>query len=180
MKLLFSKLGYKKGGYLTWSEFMSFLVSKECSFFETNTDQLHLLAQSIDPSVLEGVVKVIENEIYGLKELEKLKRKLYRHKYCDWKKIFDLMDVDKKGFLDLRDIFDFMKSEDQRVSYADCERTLRRLDLNGDKKVDFVEFEQVMKPSKIFMDFRDQDLRSIPSENASNCSSSADKFTPVR
>jgi Ca2+-binding EF-hand superfamily protein len=61
--------------------------------------------------VLDGMVKVIENEIYSLKELEKLKRQLYRHKYCDLKKIFDLMDVDKKGFLDLRDIFDFMKSE---------------------------------------------------------------------
>ena len=102
----------------------------------------------------------------GLKELEKLKRKLYRHKYCDFKKIFDLMDVDKKGYLDLRDIFDFMKSEDSRVSYADCERTLRRLDVNQDKRIDYNEFSLVLKPSKLFMDFRDPSLRSIASDSS--------------
>jgi Ca2+-binding EF-hand superfamily protein len=74
---------------------------------------------------------------------------LFSHKYCDLRKIFDLMDVDKKGFLDLRDIFDFMKSEDERVSYSDCERTLRKLDLNGDKRVDFREFTVVMRPVNI-------------------------------
>lgn len=74
------------------------------------------------------------------------------------------MDVDKKGFLDLRDIFDFMKSENQTVSYADCERTLRRLDTNGDKKIDFLEFTRVMKPSELFMDFKDAFYRSIASD----------------
>jgi Ca2+-binding EF-hand superfamily protein len=118
-------------------EFMNFLVSKECSFFDSLSANSKFQSQEIDLKVLEAFFQVLENEIYGLKELEKLKRRLYRHRYCDFRKIFDLMDVDKKGYLDLRDIYDFMKSEDPRISYAESERTLRRLDHNGDKKIDF-------------------------------------------
>jgi hypothetical protein len=53
---------------------MDFLVSKECSFFETASgNSVAHFGRNIDHAVLDGVIKVIENEIYGLKELEKLK-----------------------------------------------------------------------------------------------------------
>lgn len=59
---------------MTWQEFVNFLVSKECSFFENGGYQQFHQNLEIDHVVFDAMMKVIENEIYNLKELEKLKR----------------------------------------------------------------------------------------------------------
>lgn len=51
--------------------------------------------------------------------------------------LFEELDTIKKNFLDVRDIYDFLKNNSASVAYARAERVLRRLDGDLDGKISF-------------------------------------------
>lgn len=154
---LFRVVDRKKDGILDWDEFSTIFVSKNCSFHQTSN--LNYNSPSKLPlNVEEKMAYVLVSELEQVKILEKAKIELYNNEYFHIQKTFNLIDLGKKGWIDLRDLYDFMKSELGYVTYEIAERVLRRIDTLEDKKIDFSEWVEAITPLRNLLN---KELRSF-------------------
>jgi Ca2+-binding EF-hand superfamily protein len=154
VELLFNSLDKQRDGLLCWQEFKSAFLPKECYFPENPNfvNKKNYGKNQVSKEIVDLVVGVLKAELEVLKILEGMKRRLCNSRFFNMRRTFELIDIDKKGWLDIRDIFDFMKSEIQGVGYANGERVLRRMDVTEDKKISYFEWERGISP--IVKDFR--------------------------
>lgn len=84
-------------------------------------------------------MNVFMNELEGLKKLQKLKQTLLEAESEEFNLdlLFGELDTINKNFLDIRDIYDFLKNNSSSVAYARAERVLKRLDGDLDGKISF-------------------------------------------
>lgn len=86
-------------------------------------------------------MRVFEEEVYGAKSLWSFKSTLLESCNSDIDQLFKLVDKESRGYIDIRDLYNFMSEHLGTTTYQRAERVLRRLDLDSDGKVDFAEFE---------------------------------------
>jgi len=60
--------------------------------------------------------------------------------------IFDFLDIDKKGFLEINDILAFIKSHNENIHVMKAEKIFRRFDEDHDDRVYFEEFVFGIRP----------------------------------
>lgn len=145
LEYLFRVIDRKKDGFIDWEEFCTVFTSKNCSFHQTSNlqyDSPSKMAKTVE----EKMAYVLITELQQIKNIEVSKNELYNNQYFHIQKTFNLIDIGKKGWIDLRDLFDFMKSELGNVTYEIAERVLRRIDTLEDKKIDFSEWVEALTP----------------------------------
>jgi len=79
--------------------------------------------------------------VYGAKSLFSFKNTVLESCDSDVDYLFNLIDKEGQGYVDIRDLYNFMTEHLGTTTYQRAERVLRRLDLDSDGKIDFAEFE---------------------------------------
>merc|ERR1711976_370956 len=77
---------------------------------------------------------------------ETLKRLLAEDPYFDELAIFDFLDIDKKGYLEINDILAFIKSHNENIHILKAEKIFARFDEDHDDRVYFEEFVFGIRP----------------------------------
>lgn len=133
-ELLFNSLDLDLDGKIDWNEFTDSVLSNDYDY-DDSLDRDKLIGGEIQ----EEIVNIFMNELEGLKIVEK-----YKHNVLDLEcdqfnldNLFDELDTISKGFMDVRDIYDFLKAHSSSVAYVRAERVLRRLDGDADGKINF-------------------------------------------
>ena len=147
--LLFSHMDTNHDGLITWEEYLNFFLSKECSFNELDHCSRQYNTINVCTEIQQRMVMLLVGELDELKALEKLKSDLYKHQYFDMRKTFNLIDTStdsKKGWLDLRDFYDFLSSEMSSVTFDLCQKIVRRVDKAKKNKVDFMDWQRCFTP----------------------------------
>ena len=62
-----------------------------------------------------------------------------KHTEAQLKEMFDALDTDKSGFIDLDELHDALNKGGKSVSRKECKDILNRVDMNDDDKISFAE-----------------------------------------
>ena len=142
-ELLFNNLDFDKDGKINWQEYLEAILTQQFEY-QTKISKDLLIGTEMQ----EQVVNIFMNELEGLKIVEK-----YKHNILDLESdqlnldiLFEQIDEIQKGFLDVRDIYDYLKTYSNQVAYVRAERVLRRLDGDGDGKINFDDWINGMIP----------------------------------
>ena len=147
--LLFDSLDRNKDGFVDWNEFLTNVISHECRYYERVNNDCKL------PSHIEKcLVEIFMNELEGLRRLEMLKSELWANEDFSPQDTFSKMDMLQKGFLDVRDIYDFLTCHVNSITYKRCERIMRRLDMALQGRVDLSQWEYALRPRDGFLSSR--------------------------
>lgn len=146
VNMLFEHLDRDSDGYIDWEEFIKTVISKDCSFYEETQFNPNLQAGDLSLELRHSLVRVFEEELKGLKILDQNKFELFNDKNFDLALSFKKLDIGKKDYLDIRDIYDFISFHVGQITYNRAERVLRRIDLDLDGKVIFGEWQIALRP----------------------------------
>lgn len=129
-------------GILDRSEFKRTVLSQEQGFADGNVDKNIPLPKEIILSLL----KIFDAELGGIKEVDKEKSLFFARGSEPLMVYFDEMDKKRKGFLDVRDIYELLTKFRSDATYTTASRVLRRLDRDNDQKVSEKEWERWFEP----------------------------------
>lgn len=96
---------------------------------------------NLDDEIEHSLARVFEEEVNGAKSLEEYREAVQEADGYDVHELFNVIDTENQGFLDIRDLYNFMNEHLGTTTYQRSERVLRRLDLNSDGKITLSEFE---------------------------------------
>lgn len=128
---MFYLLDLNNDGVLDREEFVRMLLHPEPGFSDKNP-----IYQPLLPDVELSLARVLQEEMNGIGTLDKLRSKLrieVSPTFLDT--IFHMLDLDRKSYLDLRDIYEFMSRNLEGTTYSKAGRVLRRMDRDNDKRV---------------------------------------------
>lgn len=133
-ELVFNSFDMDQDGKINWYEFCDTVISANYDY-DTLVDRDVLISSKLQ----ESIVNILMNELEGLKMIEKYKHRVLEIECDEYNldKLFEELDTIQKGFMDVRDVYDFLKAHSSSVAYARAERVLRRLDGDADGKINF-------------------------------------------
>ena len=108
------------------------------------------LGQVMESLQLEdGVVKQFRNALSKYKgdlDLETFQRLVLskRNKNNDWRSVFELFDVENKGYITKENLESVAENLGEQLSNAELEEMMDRADVNKDGRVSFDEFKAIM------------------------------------
>eukprot|EP01022_Parablepharisma_sp_SALTPOND_P020696 TRINITY_DN3847_c1_g1_i1.p1 TRINITY_DN3847_c1_g1~~TRINITY_DN3847_c1_g1_i1.p1 ORF type:complete len:517 (-),score=71.12 TRINITY_DN3847_c1_g1_i1:2401-3864(-) len=97
--------------------------------------------QSLPLEIEAGLSKLLFSGIESLKEIEKLRSRLVTRFDFDPHKAFEVVDLQGKGYLDFETIEEYFEGRKEVVAGL-----MRKLDLNGDCKISYLEFLEGITP----------------------------------
>lgn len=141
LDLLFEGLDRDRDGVVSPPEFWYSVCSRECSFVGECKTELKVTLE-----VEHSLSRVLEQEVKVQKAIERAKRELNLVPGFSVTGCFDLLDKKGKGFIEVRDIYDFIAQNNSMISYTRAERTLKRLNLGSSGRISPEEFKIAMTP----------------------------------
>jgi solute carrier family 25 phosphate transporter 23/24/25/41 len=132
----------------------NFLVTEPKDFFEsidTNHDgvidlsELRHALQGIDIPVSQKLMNMIQNSCD--KDHDGMIDEQEFINFCDhqdntFRKIFDSIDRNKNGYIEVKDMIPMLRSLDYKLSEEEIEDLVKKLDIDNDNKVTYAEFIQ--------------------------------------
>lgn len=140
LQALLALFDFNRDGVLDRGEFKKTVLSQEQGFAETMPSS-HSRGKTPSLEVQISLLKIFDEELGGLKTLEKLKKEVRNRGQAFHLKTFDYLDSDKKSYIDVRDIYEFLNEIEPTMTYTKATRILRRLDRDCDNKVSLEEWE---------------------------------------
>lgn len=135
---IFNKIDKDNNGEIDWLEFQRFFL---------NTQFLDLPPRGTKPmlskEVAKGLIDMMKCELNGEKELERLKDLLNRDPNFNPDDNFKSLDTFSKGFLDVRDIYDFLAQNTDNITYKKAERIMKRIDGNSSGRISLDKWRQL-------------------------------------
>lgn len=111
---------------------------------------------ALSPKVELGLARVLEEQLHGLLELERVKSKLYTFSNYNLEYLFDFLDRDRKGYLTIDDLDSFLEEfapnrlrlGERRIGLTTSkpERILKRMDRDRNETISFNEFCKGIRP----------------------------------
>lgn len=141
LDMLFEGLDRDRDGVVSAQEFWYGICSRECSFVGECKTEL-----KISLEVEHSLSRVLEQEVKVQKAIERAKRELNLIPGFSVTVCFDLLDKRGKGFIEVRDIYDFIAQNNSMISFTRAERTLKRLNLGSSGRIDPQEFKLALTP----------------------------------
>jgi Ca2+-binding EF-hand superfamily protein len=104
--LLFNSLDLAQTGEIKWVGFLDVIVGKE-HFYDDQVEKNEQISRELQ----ETLVRIFMNELEGLKMVEKYKHNVLNLESDEHNldNLFEELDTISKGFMDVRDIYDFLK-----------------------------------------------------------------------
>lgn len=128
--IIFNCLDSNRNGEIDWKEFQRFFL---------NTDFLELPQKLGSPTISKEVagclIDLMECELKGYNGIEKLKENLKKEINFKPEEYFNKLDTFSKGFLDVRDIYDFLAQNTDSITYKKAERVMKRIDGHSSGRV---------------------------------------------
>ena len=138
---LLALFDYNRDGVLDRSEFKRTVLSQELGFTERDRSGVNS-SQEIQISLL----KIFDEELGGIKTLERMKTEIRLRGPEFVLAMFYHLDTSKKGYIDVRDIHQFLGRTDPGLTYATSTRIIRRLDRDYDNRISLDEWEDNLRP----------------------------------
>jgi len=96
---------------------------------------------------IEGCLsRLLEMEIVYHLRLEQLKLDLEEIEDCNLKRLFRMVDSNRKRYIDQASVNGFLKRMGHLVQPKEVVSIVRRLDIDGDHKISFHEFVEAVSP----------------------------------
>lgn len=147
LNMLFEHLDRDSDGSIDWDEYIKTVISKDCSFYENSTKKLKKdIIPTLPLEIRHSLTRVFEEELNGLKELNRKKVDLVNLKEFSLVQSFKDLDINNKSYIDIRDINQFISYYKGQITYTRAERILRRLDFDLDGKINYSEWELGLRP----------------------------------
>lgn len=137
LNMLWDFMDKNEDGAVDWSEFFMQFSCQDIQYHELSPSYQNY---SLSSKIQLQMARVLEEEIHGLLELERCKSKLYTFPNYKLEHLFDTIDQDRKGYLTVEDVEDFLtdlvpdrvKIGERRIGSktSKASRILRRLDRN--------------------------------------------------
>ncbi len=130
-----------RDGVVDRREFKQAVLSHEQGFSDGVESRL-------DPpfEVQVSLLKLLDEELGGLKAAEKARAAIRSEGPQHLVALFDALDAGRKGFVDVRDIYELLNKHETGSTYSKASRVLRRLDRDRDNKVTLEEWEASFDP----------------------------------
>ncbi|OMJ66270.1 hypothetical protein SteCoe_36951 [Stentor coeruleus] len=96
----------------------------------------------------ESIVKLIELELLYYEDIERIRRDLTLKDDFSLIKSFEIIDMDRNGVIDKEDIKEFVRKNGFYISDDMALGVIRRLDTDGDRMLDYVEYVDAVMPKK--------------------------------
>ena len=147
LNLLFEHLDKNSDGLIDWDEFNTSILHQQPS-----TLLPRRTSKPLDIEVLGGLISLLEQEMKGLKSLEKIKIRIYLTFDFSMDMLWDYLDPDEKGFIEEKDIQRHMDKYgvDGQWARQDVADAFARMDFNRDGKINYVEFKRSIRPNHFF------------------------------
>ena len=130
-------------GIVDQHEFMKNVLSREEHFNQGNDSLAHFPPS---PEVILSLLKVFELEIEGIKRLDGLRQAVTNEGPRLSLRFFEILDKNRKGYFDLKDVLDFLSRAGKSVSYSKANRVIKRLDRDLDNRIILSEWEAALQP----------------------------------
>ena len=151
LSLLFAYLDVDRDGLISWCEFLNRILSKEMrgkrfdkeAAYENFGDSECI---GISPEAEHALLRVFEQEMKNVINLENIKRLVSEDPYFDELLVFDMLDNGKKNYIMINDILAFIKSHNENTHVMKAEKIFRRFDEDHDDRVYFEEFVFGIRP----------------------------------
>ena len=132
---------HNRDGVIDRAEFKKTVLSTEQGFSEGVDNR------SEPPFEVQiSLLKLFDEELGGLKTLERLRAQIRSNGSKYIIEMFDALDRDRKGYVDVRDIYELLTKAEPTTTYSRATRVLRRLDRDKDNKVTLEEWEHSFEP----------------------------------
>lgn len=142
LDLLFVHCDYDQDAVIGWDEFLMLMLTKEN---EKGTPYGYQGAFSLECE--HSLMRVFQQELENQKTLEEHRIKLWDTPECQEGALFDLLDIEKKGYLTLEDMHNFLKPyTGGSQAMPQSERAFRRMCEDRDNQVSYETFNRAIRP----------------------------------
>ena len=152
--LLFASLDKDKDGFLDLKEFMRFILPKEtplddCAKKAFERSRTGIRIAKIPLEVERRVMELLLVELQGLKSIEERKFSIGTTPGFDSRLVFEEIDQSNRGFLETRDIYDFLTDFVDSITFRKTERIVRRITTNRNNRIACEDFAEMLTVRKI-------------------------------
>lgn len=142
LEALLRLFDHNSDGILDKVEFKRTVLSQEHGFTDA-----HASKNSTTPKeIILSLLKIFDAELGGIKEVDRAKALFHAKGAAPLFVYFKELDRGRKGFLDLRDIYEVLTKFRPESTYTSASRVLRRLDRDNDQRVSSEEWERWFEP----------------------------------
>lgn len=141
LEALVSLFDHNKDGVVDRAEFKRTVLCQELGFSER-------ARTNAEPSkeVQLSLLKIFDEELGGIKAVERMKTEIRLRGPELAVVMFDTLDSGRKGYLDVRDIHQFLSKRDPGITYGVSSRIVRRLDRDFDNRITLEEWDENLRP----------------------------------
>ena len=152
IKLLFCRYDIMNNGYLTYNEFYEMILPFDKQYREIVEKRKS--KGKINEMTLKCLKDLMQCICISEISIEKERNKLMKYlNDMSITKIFNKIDIDKKGFLSQKDLFNYLKSWNINIFYNNIDLLFNRLDRDKDGIINFndiiIEISIVLSDEKI-------------------------------
>lgn len=144
MDLLFFHLDNDSDGVINWREFSRVILNME--YQDTFKFGGRGVFTEFTMECENSLLRVFEQEVLNEKMLEEERRQLWEINGVSEELIFDEMDRENRGYLNIDDFSIFLKEAFKDYNDAQVHRCFRRFDKDQDGKVSYDEFLKAVRP----------------------------------
>jgi Ca2+-binding EF-hand superfamily protein len=141
LNALIALFDHNGDGVVDRQEFKETVLSHEQGFSDGTESR-----QEPPFEVQVSLLKLLDEELGGVRVVEQARAAIRSHGQQHLLELFDMLDAGRKGFVDVRDIYELLNRHEAGSTYTKASRVLRRLDRDRDNKVSLEEWEASFDP----------------------------------
>ena len=146
--LLVRQYSSQQNGRLSSDDFQHFVVtSTEDSLGELVLQRY--LVREVRPGVKYSFLSLLREEISMQREVESLKIKMFQEEEFSLWKAFECLNSAGKGYVDERDVAEFLKGFGRYIGSNDFDALMRRIDIEDDLVISYNEFLEALIPLSV-------------------------------